>query len=843
MKNIREHIYLAALLHDIGKFYQRADTGDVDTSKYLSSTTKNLEKTILPSLNETSTYKHALWTAQFIADHESLFNALVGSSYLDPQNENNLVKIAAGHHLPSSQQSTIGEFIKEANSLASGMDRESSIALKDAKDETNWDAYKNKRMTSILETIHLSQQEIDKRKNWYEQPVEKLTLHKSFFPKQNHHSAPDYAKLWDEFVNDFKFIQASTYEAFSETLLNLLFRYTSTVPASTINFSDVSLYDHSKMTAALAVSLYDADQENENNEKPFLLIGADFSGIQPYIYQIISKYAAKNLKGRSFYLRIFSDAVVRYLLRELNLFQSNVIYNSGGSFYILAPNTQLVKDKLQEAITTIEKNIFEAHAGVLFLAIDALEMSKEALLNQKGESLPDVWAALFNKRDKKKHSKFSQHITANYNHFFNPKTFGIEVDAITGEGVAQGEKTKKLHDVGTVKLSTYQQVDLGKRLRESELMVVSHTKIEEWKNKNPMEPIGLGIFFYLVKKKDLVLLNDKELNSDDFITIITLNGEDGDSDFMYAGERSDWIIKGFNNVYGLEFYGGNLFDGSTFDEFCNKDNEDAFRRLGVLRMDVDNLGHIFQSGIMPHRATLARYAALSRSFDYFFSGYINTIQQEVAPTSSFIVYSGGDDLFVVGSWEDMIEMAKRIRDDFRVFTCSNPAFSLSGGIAIIPPKFPIMKGAEESGEEESLAKNHHIGTTDKNAISFMKTPLNWDYEYPIVEQLKDKLVKLISDGEIPKSFIGKVLQHTANADIKEHKINQLRTFWIVSYDMSRMSERIKSREAREVVLNFKNEVCSVGNKLNGVEVKTNYHAMELWALASRWAELEIRTNK
>lgn len=26
MDTIREHIYLAALLHDIGKFYQRADT-------------------------------------------------------------------------------------------------------------------------------------------------------------------------------------------------------------------------------------------------------------------------------------------------------------------------------------------------------------------------------------------------------------------------------------------------------------------------------------------------------------------------------------------------------------------------------------------------------------------------------------------------------------------------------------------------------------------------------------------------------------------------------------------------------------------------------------------------
>lgn len=35
MDTLREKVYLAALLHDIGKFYQRADTGSVRGSKYL----------------------------------------------------------------------------------------------------------------------------------------------------------------------------------------------------------------------------------------------------------------------------------------------------------------------------------------------------------------------------------------------------------------------------------------------------------------------------------------------------------------------------------------------------------------------------------------------------------------------------------------------------------------------------------------------------------------------------------------------------------------------------------------------------------------------------------------
>ena len=36
MKNERDKLYLAALLHDIGNFYHRAHTGNVQTIRFLS---------------------------------------------------------------------------------------------------------------------------------------------------------------------------------------------------------------------------------------------------------------------------------------------------------------------------------------------------------------------------------------------------------------------------------------------------------------------------------------------------------------------------------------------------------------------------------------------------------------------------------------------------------------------------------------------------------------------------------------------------------------------------------------------------------------------------------------
>ena len=263
--------------------------------------------------------------------------------------------------------------------------------------------------------------------------------------------------------------------------------------------------------------------------------------------------------------------------------------------------------------------------------------------------------------------------------------------------------------------------------------------------------------------------------------------------------------------------------------------------MGILRMDVDNLGSIFQSGIPREKASMARYAALSRSFDFFFSGYVNNIvlQDEFAE-KSFIVYSGGDDLFIVGEWNKVIEIAKTIREDFREYTCRNPMFSISGGVAILEAQFPLIRGAEESAFEESNAKNHTCNGKTKDALSFMDTPLHWGEEFPIVEALKNELVELLRN-ELPNSFLSKVLLHAAKADMVGHKIRNVRTYWLMSYDMKRVMERTKNEKVKQLAINCQKEIWSRnGCHLNGEPIKTDYHPLELWAFACRWAELEYR---
>ena len=51
---------------------------------------------------------------------------------------------------------------------------------------------------------------------------------------------------------------------------------------------------------------------------------------------------------------------------------------------------------------TIEQKMFDAHGTVLYLAIDHVELSRNALTRRNGENLNNVWTDLFNKRDERK---------------------------------------------------------------------------------------------------------------------------------------------------------------------------------------------------------------------------------------------------------------------------------------------------------------------------------------------------------------------------------------------------------------------------------------------------------
>lgn len=521
---------------------------------------------------------------------------------------------------------------------------------------------------------------------------------------------------------------------------------------------------------------------------------------------------------------------------SVSLYRANIIYNSGGCFYLLAANTERVKEKLNETIAEIENAIFKTHGTDLYVAIDSVALSASEVANRGGKrTLSNIWQDLFAKRDRRKNARYSAALLSDYGQFFVPqKVDGTKRDVITGEDFVEGEEAVSFINGTYISALNNDQIKIGKALMTADILAVTNKPIDFLKDKANVCPAQLGVYYYLTRESDITANIDAVHEQGGDLTLILLNGKDF---------KGDYVLEKYMtyNICSMQFYGGNRFNGNTYEEMC--DNE-GFSRLGVLRMDVDNLGSIFQGGIPETKASLSRFAALSRSFDYFFSGYLNVICAENERYArSFIVYSGGDDVFIVGSWDTTIDIAHQIQGDFHRYTCFNPAFSISGGIAILGAKFPIIAGAAESAEEEERAKGHECAGDKKDSISFFSMPLNWEKEYSTVKKLKDHIAELLYSDSLPKSFLSKIMEHAMNAGFKNHKISNYQTYWHLAYDLKRMEERYKSsKETLSLLDKCINEVCHTNGQLDGREITSFYNSLELWAFACRWAELEYRAE-
>ena len=188
-------------------------------------------------------------------------------------------------------------------------------------------------------------------------------------------------------------------------------------------------------------------------------------------------------------------------------------------------------------------------------------------------------------------------------------------------------------------------------------------------------------------------------------------------------------------------------------------NSKGVKRIGVLRADIDNLGQAFVSGFLREQEinsakylTISRTATLSRSLSMFFKYYLNGILNGAAklPIARFsldgtekdaarqvmIIYSGGDDLFLVGAWNEVIECAIDIQKIFSIYTQNT--LTLSAGIGIFDDNYPLLRMAEESGGLEDAAK--HIGDHKKNAVAIfgadkIEHTYHWDeFENGVIQE-------------------------------------------------------------------------------------------------------------
>lgn len=276
-------------------------------------------------------------------------------------------------------------------------------------------------------------------------------------------------------------------------------------------------------------------------------------------------------------------------------------------------------------------------------------------------------------------------------------------------------------------------------------------------------------------------------------------------------------------------------------------------------MDVDNLGHIFSKGF-GNEATLVRTAAISFQLSLFFEGWIKRLCQQVKGVKEnpliYAVYSGGDDLFLIGPWDCMPPLAKRIAIDLKAFAGENPYIHASAGISFIPGKYPVYQAAEDAGENLNRAKRN----PGKNSISYLGLTCNW-LQFDEVEKHFQFLVNLVTPqkegGQGGPQALLQHLQHLAalQKDQSSKKEGQMiwgPWIWLGHYFLHRMLERAKKEKntglihgLNELLMDLepeqmKNAESVTKSNEKGGESEPPYKNIPYWGVAARWAQLLLR---
>jgi len=663
-------VIMAALLHDVGKFYQRG--------------------------KEKETEKHTSLGEECFEDHfrESL-------SHIFTIEEFNIIESGIGSH------HDYAKYVTQADCFSAGLERINR------EDEEKGNP-SEERFLSIFDEITLfSETSKSSGYSYNLKPfsIDRATLFPVKFKKEN--LKDQYAELWSNFTNELKNIPFVNARSYMNTLYALLEKYTWCIPSATYEHeADISLFDHAKTTAAFAGCLFYHEKAKSLGNKKFLLIAGDLSGIQNFIYRITKAQGvrgiSKRLRGRSFYLLLLQDVMARYIIERIGLFKTNILFCGGGRFELLLPNTDDSKKILLKVKEDVNDWLLKEHGGELGLVIESVE-ADEKELSEYGTLMQKLDDKLSIAKKKKFLSSFQN------NSFWTEETNTdneIKICKVCG--------VNKVSDTEPCFLCELHK-RIGSELPDLAYLVHTAQKVDDIKSL----PISFDKFgtVYMIKKSDP--LKDDWFKFNEVLDIQKINNlKNLKTSFRFIGNTAPVARERFSIADMIEDEDMTVKVGDVLSFEMIADASIGDKRLGILKMDVDFLGLIFAIGLAdeknPKRKSISKITTLSRSMDMFFGGYLNEICNEVfeewkneskwehkdkVSQIFYIVYSGGDDLMIVGPWSEMPKLAKKIRDEFKEYTCNNPDIDISAGIFFCKPKYPISLAAKAAGKQLEISKD------------------------------------------------------------------------------------------------------------------------------------------
>jgi len=778
-------VALAGLLHDLGKLTQRARHHDEGSEAWKSHVTL-----YCPFYRDKGYHSHLHAAATAMAfDEIETYLPLVLQGDVSPFNArgtgaevtDSLVNAAAAHHKPDTG---LQWCITTADRVASGFERDEFELYNGARDD-----YLTERLLVPFEEVGRTKKAQLPSDLSYRYPLAPLSA-SSIFPARRDRKSADtseYVALWDHLLAGLKQIPAGFRGNWPLWLdaFDALWQSTSHAIPSATAFGtrpDVSLYDHSRAVAAFGAALwrYHAEQDDpwpdfatrqakrsDWDEHKFLLIQGDFAGIQAFIFGgagSTQKSAAKLLRGRSALVSLLCEIAALKVLGALELPPTSQIINAAGKFLIVAPNTERTATVLKAVRTKLDNWFIEKTFGLASVVIASEPASCNDFISRQFGALRSRLTTSLERAKRQRYSFGTSDApdpirVADYAHGACPYDQRLPADSTDGNGVACASISAD-------------QIELGSHLarQQSTILVVEREADVRGTSRAALKT---SFFGYKVR-----ICNSPEgLEGAARVFDLSLPGPDPKAPLFRGLARrainayvptldhhaeADSRYKGIEDVAevgALKTFEHLARDAQTVDASGKVKGVAA---LGILKGDIDNLGHIFATA-QGEKATFASWAGLSRRVTMFFSTAVPQIcAAEPRFHDIYTVFAGGDDFYFIGPWRAMKPFAVTLQDAFSRYCAGNKDIHFSAAYAMVKPGHPL-KALSANIE---LGLDHAKSRPGKNAISLSSmdesVPMTWT-RFIEMQPVADELERLISDYRLTTGFLYDVLRFTEMA--------------------------------------------------------------------------------
>ncbi|MEM0481120.1 MAG: type III-A CRISPR-associated protein Cas10/Csm1 [Candidatus Aenigmatarchaeota archaeon] len=754
--NPKKELIIAALLHDIGKFYKFKTGSDhtLNGESYIDDLIKSLggkRKIILDGEEVDLDQIKKMIREHHEPERYSLTELIKESDNLSAEER------GEGSYKEKSEKTSAEEVVERIRSLL----KAPIVSIRNELDKYDEVFIRGKRLSQIIEEIKNSKSQISN-----------LLL-----TKKSEESEIYNEKAWKEFLElSSKVFQAKKSSVFYNNINLILMDFTRFIPSSVKKEDEegllIPLYDHLKLTAALVPIVY---YYKNNKTAGVTFISIDIGNIQKFInksfdYEVGRKGATKRIRGRSLFVTILSKIISLHILEKLNLAPFNEIICTAGRILIISykldeEKKKEIREELESLFLKEENKILgDLTISIVFKDYQYSELEKILKdFNQVIEDLEEEYEKEKARRFRTQINKFKE---------LNEKLKeseqkSFEICKVCGNLIETKEKCslcKFLEILGSkvvkehfIVISKEKEKDFDFKIKigdkEYSILLLEEKDI---KNSNKEKEYFIFVFFSNIKKILEEFKNNLSLYS--FIPILEIPysplvkvKKDNEIDTEIAPlEREEIEEEGKEIIEGKP-----LLEEEIETETKEKNVEEkikkeiaVFNYLSLIYFDVDNLGKIF-SGKKFYNSILdkclrfesikiSKWSFLSFYINFFFSviGYYLADKYKI-----YVIFSGGDDIRAFGNPYAIFNFTIEFINEF--LTYFDKRITLSGSFVIAHKYQPIIDINDSANELEKAAKKK-----EKGRIVF----INKKYEIPLtkIEKLKEVYNK-IKEVENPDS--------------------------------------------------------------------------------------------